>query len=184
MSLFDFIKCNTFESFLCIRVKPAVFDLLLALCIASYLGVLYLAIQVRETFLQHSVFFYKYIHVINVFPVPVEFWTSVRFPAQSYGSSCQAALNLVSYASAKSACFSLYGPHFHSNVSGNKSAGDRCAEQLVLSRDWMLNKNIKKNRTHRLVIIHDTFNARLTFISCLVLCVCARVWFSFPSVFF
>uniref|UniRef100_A0A8C1TQK8 BOS complex subunit NCLN n=1 Tax=Cyprinus carpio TaxID=7962 RepID=A0A8C1TQK8_CYPCA len=30
------------------RVKPAIFDLLLAVCIASYLGVLYLAVQVRQ----------------------------------------------------------------------------------------------------------------------------------------
>ena len=29
------------------RVKPAIFDLLLAFCIAAYLGVMYLAIQVR-----------------------------------------------------------------------------------------------------------------------------------------
>uniref|UniRef100_A0A671SH88 BOS complex subunit NCLN n=1 Tax=Sinocyclocheilus anshuiensis TaxID=1608454 RepID=A0A671SH88_9TELE len=32
------------------RVKPAIFDLLLAFCIASYLGVLYLAIQVGQIF--------------------------------------------------------------------------------------------------------------------------------------
>uniref|UniRef100_A0A673MAD5 BOS complex subunit NCLN n=1 Tax=Sinocyclocheilus rhinocerous TaxID=307959 RepID=A0A673MAD5_9TELE len=34
------------------RVKPAIFDLLLAVCIASYLGVLYLAVQVRHMFRQ------------------------------------------------------------------------------------------------------------------------------------
>ncbi|KAI2650752.1 Nicalin-1 [Labeo rohita] len=34
------------------RVKPAIFDLLLAVCIASYLGVLYLAVQVRQLFRQ------------------------------------------------------------------------------------------------------------------------------------
>lgn len=49
------------NAFLCFRVKPAVFDLLLALCIASYLGVLYLAIQVQETFFKHCGFI-----VINI----------------------------------------------------------------------------------------------------------------------
>uniref|UniRef100_A0A672MBN6 Nicalin n=1 Tax=Sinocyclocheilus grahami TaxID=75366 RepID=A0A672MBN6_SINGR len=42
------------------RVKPAIFDLLLAVCIASYLGVLYLAVQVRHTFrliLTHLIYF-------------------------------------------------------------------------------------------------------------------------------
>lgn len=29
------------------RVKPAIFDLLLAVCIAAYLGVMYFAVQVR-----------------------------------------------------------------------------------------------------------------------------------------
>lgn len=31
-----------------LRVKPAIFDLLLALCIAAYLGMMYLAIQVSH----------------------------------------------------------------------------------------------------------------------------------------
>lgn len=33
-------------SFSSLRVKPAIFDLLLAVCIAAYLGMVYLAIQV------------------------------------------------------------------------------------------------------------------------------------------
>lgn len=33
--------------FLYHRVKPAIFDLLLAVCIAAYLGVAYVAVQVR-----------------------------------------------------------------------------------------------------------------------------------------
>lgn len=31
-----------------LRVKPAIFDLLLAVCIAAYLGVMYLSIQVSR----------------------------------------------------------------------------------------------------------------------------------------
>lgn len=34
--------------FLYPRVKPAIFDLLLAVCIAAYLGVAYVAVQVGE----------------------------------------------------------------------------------------------------------------------------------------
>lgn len=34
--------------FSCCRVKPAIFDLLLAVCIAAYLGVAYVAVQVGE----------------------------------------------------------------------------------------------------------------------------------------
>lgn len=34
------------------RVKPAIFDLLLAVCIAAYLGMMYLAIQVKPVFMQ------------------------------------------------------------------------------------------------------------------------------------
>lgn len=36
-------------SFSSLRVKPAIFDLLLAVCIAAYLGMVYLAIQVSVT---------------------------------------------------------------------------------------------------------------------------------------
>lgn len=32
-----------------LRVKPAIFDLLLAVCIAAYLGIMYLAIQVSNS---------------------------------------------------------------------------------------------------------------------------------------
>lgn len=41
-SVSHFLLCVS----LCLRVKPAIFDLLLAVCIAAYLGVMYLAIQV------------------------------------------------------------------------------------------------------------------------------------------
>lgn len=44
---------NCCSNFMCIfpysRVKPAIFDLLLAVCIAAYLGVAYVAVQVRDT---------------------------------------------------------------------------------------------------------------------------------------
>lgn len=32
------------------RVKPAIFDLLLAVCIGAYLGVMYFAVQVKYQF--------------------------------------------------------------------------------------------------------------------------------------
>lgn len=42
--------CNNFMfTFPYSRVKPAIFDLLLAVCIAAYLGVAYVAVQVRDT---------------------------------------------------------------------------------------------------------------------------------------
>lgn len=44
---------NCWSDFMCTfpysRVKPAIFDLLLAVCIAAYLGVAYVAVQVRDT---------------------------------------------------------------------------------------------------------------------------------------
>lgn len=40
------LNCSVFFSFFSLRVKPAIFDLLLAVCIAAYLGMVYLAIQV------------------------------------------------------------------------------------------------------------------------------------------
>lgn len=40
------------------RVKPAIFDLLLAVCIAAYLGVAYVAVQVREEKQETNVFFF------------------------------------------------------------------------------------------------------------------------------
>lgn len=51
MSVFDCVFLliiplfNPLILFLPLRVKPAIFDLLLAVCIAAYLGMMYLAIQ-------------------------------------------------------------------------------------------------------------------------------------------
>lgn len=49
--LFDCLSLNTRSHsvfFFSFRVKPAIFDLLLAVCIAAYLGMMYLAIQVSH----------------------------------------------------------------------------------------------------------------------------------------
>lgn len=54
MSVFDCVFLliiplfNSLILFLPLRVKPAIFDLLLAVCIAAYLGMMYLAIQVSH----------------------------------------------------------------------------------------------------------------------------------------
>lgn len=48
------------------RVKPAIFDLLLAVCIAAYLGVAYVAVQVREEKQEADVLFSSEITLATV----------------------------------------------------------------------------------------------------------------------